>query len=202
MTDIRAIAQSYIAEGWSVIPIASGKKAATGKWNGTVYAAAHFNDGDGIAGKCGQASGDRVCVDCDDRTAVTAASRLLPQTLIEGRQGNPDSHHWFIASGAKHASYKHLKDDQNRERTIIELLATGQYAMLPPSVHPSGEVRTWSGQRPLCLVQMGAGSENAEPMSTRRGANAAYRPTGSSPTQTAGASSSSHHTVDHNSGQR
>lgn len=150
---IKAIAQELIADGWAVIPIPKGSKAATGKWNETVYGPDDFATDEGIAAKCGAPSGDRVCVDCDDLAAVTAAEIMLPYSLVEGRPGKPDSHHWFIATGAKHVTYKHLKDDQGRENTIIELLATGQYALVPPSLHPSGEQRAWSKERPIMRIE-------------------------------------------------
>jgi hypothetical protein len=138
---LRQIAQRYIDAGFAVVPIPAGQKAATGSWNVTTYAADDITEG--VALKCGAPSGDRVCVDCDTEAATAVAQRLLPRTACEGRKSRPSSHWWYLSPAAKHLTFKGLKNDQGKQQTIIEILATGNYALVPPTVHPSGEPREW-----------------------------------------------------------
>lgn len=147
---IREEAQRLIDDGWSVVPLPAGQKAATGPWNVTTYSADDITDG--VAAKCGAPSGDRVCVDHDVPAAVVASSILLPRTRLEGRSGRPNSHAWFICPDAKHRSFRSLKNSRNEQPTIIEILATNQYAAIPPSVHPTGELREWMNDEPLLKI--------------------------------------------------
>ena len=85
---INEIAQAYIDQGWSVVPLRKGEKRASDSWNRKTYAANAFKTDDGIAGKCGEPSGWRVDVDLDHPLAVEIAPLLLPQTdLMHGRPG-------------------------------------------------------------------------------------------------------------------
>ncbi|HXT69386.1 MAG TPA: AAA family ATPase [Vicinamibacterales bacterium] len=134
------LAQSYIDDGWSILPVPSGRKKATRKWNVEDYLAADIVDG--IGGKCGKPSSDRICVDLDCDAAITAADILLPLTRCEGRRSRPASHRWYVCPDAKHRTYDFLKTGDASGR-IAEILVNG-YAVLPPTIHPCGEAREWS----------------------------------------------------------
>jgi len=120
---IRDLAQQYIADGWAVVPVPDGKKAST-SWRKTTYTPEDFNDGDNIAGKCGEPSGWRVDVDCDAPEAVIAAAMLFPKTgLVHGRRGKPESHYWVICEGIKTTQFTGIfRDDPAEQQRFMGLV--------------------------------------------------------------------------------
>lgn len=155
MADIQDIAKQYIISGWQVVPLVKGEKRASSNWRKIVYTPDNFNPTDGIAGKCGAPSGNRVDIDCDAMEAIAAAKILLPSTgLIHGRLSKPDSHYWYICEGIKTTQFTDVKDSSGKTSMLVEIRSTGGYTVLPPSRHPSGEGLTWSLERdPMDLDQ-------------------------------------------------
>jgi hypothetical protein len=147
MTPIREVAEAYIKEGWAVVPLVPGEKKANTKWQSKIYMPDDFPADAGIAGKCGEPSGDRVDVDLDHPYAVLVAPFFLPDTqLIHGRPGKPDSHWWYVCEGIKTRQYTGLKQADGAKAMLVEIRASG-YTALPPSGHPSGDVLAWTIER-------------------------------------------------------
>ena len=147
-TDIRLVAQQYIADGWAVLPLRKGQKRASGSWRHKTYEAKQFRDGDTIAAKCGPASGHRIDVDLDALEAVHAAPVFLPDTgRIHGRTGKPRSHYWYRGPLARSMSFTDVDGT-----TLVEIRADdGHYTALPPSTHPAG-VYFWDADGPELLI--------------------------------------------------
>lgn len=144
MSDIRQVAQTYIDAGYAVVPLVTGEKRASSSWQKKTYTAADFKPDDGIALKCGEASGWLVDVDLDSVEAIEAAKLLLPHTgLVHGRPGKPDSHYWFICEGVKTTQFA----DAGKGGMLVEIRSTGGYTAVPPSGHPSGDILAWVLQR-------------------------------------------------------
>jgi putative DNA primase/helicase len=132
---IRELAQAYIDEGWAVVPLRKGEKRASTPWQKRTY----------TAGKCGSPSAFRVDIDLDSREAVAAAARLMPDTpLVHGRPGKPLSHFWVICEDAKTTQFTDVRDASGKTAMLAEIRSDGGYTMLPPSIHPSGEVLAWA----------------------------------------------------------
>ena len=142
-TDILNAALAYAQRGWSVIPIWPGTKRAAGKWrdyqkrrpNRTELDSWFGNGGDfGLAVVLGKVSGGLVCRDFDDKAGYETwaamfadlAKALPTVATARGR------HVYFRAQLLR--SLK-LPDGEYR--------ANGNYVLLPPSRHPSGELYTW-----------------------------------------------------------
>jgi hypothetical protein len=128
---------------------------------------------DGIGIVCGPLSGPdecaTTCIDLDNPDALPLADQYLPATgMVEGRKGKQQSHRWYTVPltsiPAEHHShaiqsapvmlreYYHpgprttsFRDAQGKE--IVRLIGTGGQAVVPPSMHESGERREWVGGR-------------------------------------------------------
>lgn len=139
-------AQQYLAKGYSPIPIPCGSKAPTmPKWQELRFCQAdlhtHFGDATNIGLLLGRPSGNLVDVDIDAPEALTLADAFLPTTgMIHGRPGNPRSHLWYRPSEAIPPKKFSAPDGS----CLIEIRSTGQQTVVPPSVHPSGEVVAWA----------------------------------------------------------
>jgi hypothetical protein len=103
----------------------------------------------------GELSGGLLDVDLDHyRTARLKDYFLPPTPARSGRPGKPNSHYWYIAEeGTLPGLRKHLmprvQDDQGKWKpgpVIVELRSTGGQTAVPPSVHPSGELYSWTGE--------------------------------------------------------
>ncbi|MDP9479557.1 MAG: bifunctional DNA primase/polymerase [Actinomycetota bacterium] len=93
-----------------------------------------------IGVKLGEPSGDLVVVDLDVPEAIALAPLFLPRTgSVSGRPGKPRSHWHYVAEGTPKRSF----GDVARKAALVEVLSTGQQAIMPPSVHPSGERYGW-----------------------------------------------------------
>lgn len=153
MSDVRFWVKRYLDEGWSPIPIPSGEKGPrVSGWESKTFAVSDFSDTDNIGVHLGKTG--LYDVDLDDKMAAIAADILLPNTArVSGRPGKPRSHRFFTSDERiEHAVYHGLGGNND---TIVELRGWSKsgaptQTVIPPSVHPSGELVTWdSDQKPL-----------------------------------------------------
>lgn len=143
MSSAKAAAR-YIERGWAPIPVPAGaKNPGRDGWQdlriGLEDIPRYFNNGQNIGLHCGEPSGWLVCADLDVAEARKLAERFLTPTLTSGRESTPDSHLWYIAEGAQHATFKDLDNSM-----LLELRSTGHHTLVAPSTHPSGESYRWS----------------------------------------------------------
>lgn len=146
MSDTRFLVRRYISEGWSVLPIPSGRKAPEVKdWVTRTFAEEDFQADDNIGIRLGEPSGNLVDVDLDCPEAVLAARTIMiPTPRMHGRESVGVSHYWYTSDIPK--SERWLDTDG---KVLVELRSTGGQTVVPPSLHPSGERLFWlvDGQR-------------------------------------------------------
>lgn len=148
-----AAALAFIKRKFAPVSVEPRDKAGIGNWaNETVTPenAARYFDGQQNVGLClGAASGGLTDVDLDCEEAVALAPRLLPPTsMISGRAGNPRSH-WFYLSDLHESEEGASIQYRDLDGAVICELRTGgggaaALTVVPPSVHPSGELIEWS----------------------------------------------------------
>jgi putative DNA primase/helicase len=148
-SDVRNAAWAYVQRGFSVVPIPSGKNHPTIRdWQNLRLRSKElkqwFSDAAGIGLLLKPSK--LLDVDIDSPEASVAADFLLPETaLVQGRRGNPRSHHYFRrAESAHNQSYADPRRGGQGERAmLVELRAVG-CTMAPPSRHTrSGEAIKW-----------------------------------------------------------
>jgi hypothetical protein len=138
-------AQNYVAAGWKPVPVPARQKGPVVKgWQTLRLTVSDLPKVFGTTGNIGlilgEASGGLVDIDLDCEEAIVAAPGFLTDTLmIHGRPSKPSSHWWYIASPIPN-SERFLNLDGT---CIAELRSTGGQTIVPPSVHPSGEVIGW-----------------------------------------------------------
>lgn len=149
MSDAKIIARRYINEGWQVLPIPRGEKGPrASNWQTRVFSEEDFQVDDNIGVRLGEPSKGLTDIDLDCKEAIEIAPKLLLATnRIHGRPSKPRSHYWYIAPGAKS---KQFKDTDGT--VLVELRSTGGQTVLPPSVHPSGEIIQWVIDREINTV--------------------------------------------------
>jgi hypothetical protein len=135
-------ARAYVQRGWSVIPVPRGEKAPhIAGWPslrlGECDLSAHFSNGKNVGVILGSASGGLCDVDLDSPEALAAADFFLPPTgFVFGRAQKPRSHRFYRCDVPPTPEKLSAPDGG----TLIELRAAGQQTILPPSIHPSGEL--------------------------------------------------------------
>jgi hypothetical protein len=171
MGDVYQWAREYRDRGFAVCRIGPGEKRPTYKgWNRRSLEPDEFDHGDNIGLQAGAISGNLVCVDLDHADVLQQADRYLPQTgMVEGRQGKPRSHHWFVvkdippeltaparvAGGLGGPRTRRFKTPEGI--TLIDFLGTGSQAVVPASVWLSRdgakrESREWDRLRDPAVV--------------------------------------------------
>lgn len=160
-----SFARHAIERGWSPIPIPAGSKAPeTGGWQHLRFSSPRqvteaFGGETNVGLLLGAASGGLVDVDLDCDEAVSLSTLLLPVTpMVHGRPTNPRSHWWYVGDREiKTARYidpvvqeaikdrrrKGLPADPNLKAMMLELRSTGAQTIVPPSLHPDGDVLEW-----------------------------------------------------------
>lgn len=138
-------ASDYLQRGWAPVPIPIATKAPVirewQKLRVTKETIGQYFNGtrQNIGILLGEPFGGLVDIDLDCPEAVIAARRLLPNSgAVFGRDGNPSSHHLYVCSGAR--TKKYVDPEGN---VLLELRSTGCQTLVPPSVHPSGEIIGW-----------------------------------------------------------
>jgi len=126
---------------FTVIPIKSRAKAPEiSAWQNRRpedFNPAEFDDETNVGVVLGDASGGLIDVDLDCEEALTLAPIFLPPTGFRfGRESKPESHHFY--RGESPGKTVRLADSNGR--TLIECRGNGGQTVVPPSVHPSGEL--------------------------------------------------------------
>lgn len=162
-------AREVILRGFLPIPVPKGQKAPVlsgwqtfrrdgESYTRTIPADASHPDGprivtctldqlfadDGNQGNLnGRASGlADVDHDCAETRALSEAF-LPPTGLVHGRPSSPRSHPWYALDGpCKRLTWKDPLAGEDRAM-LLELRGDKSQTLLPPSIHPSGEVYQW-----------------------------------------------------------
>lgn len=144
-------ALSAFERGWIPVPIATGqKRPSLPQWNHLTYAGpdqirSTFIDPKvgGIGLILGDASRGLVDVDLDHPKARRIAAMFLPPTsMMTGRATTRHSHYWYQITD------EHVPEGTRRYKmpdgsTCVELRSTGGQTVIPPTIHPSGELLLW-----------------------------------------------------------
>ena len=123
-----------------MIPIPHGQKAPVLKnWQRlrvTADTLADYFNGEAqnLGVLLGEPSGGLIDVDLDTDEAVAVAPYYLPETFVYGRGNRPASHYLIEAPGANTRKWQH------GGKMLLELRSTGCQSLIPPSVHPDGDV--------------------------------------------------------------
>lgn len=134
-------AREYVRRGWTVVPIPyKQKRPVLKEWEQVrlteAELAAYFDQPANLGLILGEPSGGLVDVDLDCVEARAIAANYLPTTQAKtGRAGAPDSHWWYISTGAKTNQHR----DPVTRQMIVELRSTGGQTVVGPSVHPTGQ---------------------------------------------------------------
>jgi putative DNA primase/helicase len=145
---------AYIRRGWFPVPIPPRKKVPKLKnWQNLRLAEndirAHFGRGENVGLLLGQASGGLIDIDLDATQALVVADTFLPMTArIHGRQTRRKSHHWYRCPDL-HQPKKYTDVDGT---SLIEIRTDGQQTLVPPSLHPSGELLRWECEGEPAIV--------------------------------------------------
>lgn len=163
--DIREVARQYLALGLKVVPILNGKKHPNFKdWQLQSFTPENFGgEYSNIGLQFGPMSNDLCDIDLDCDEGRILAPYFLPDTAaVFGRQSAPASHWlyrcdaWKRAESAVQTFDDPVRlasgDDTDHGVRLVELrtgrvrkdgVVIGALSMVPPSVHPSGEVVRW-----------------------------------------------------------
>jgi hypothetical protein len=143
----------YHSYGWMPIPIPKGSKNPNRKgWQNERWSRDdlphRFNNGQNAGLLLGEPSGGLVDVDLDCPKALAIADEILPATgMISGRAASPRSHRWYKCNpltGTVKLIDPSLANTDERAM-IVEFRSTGGQTVVPPSLHPSGELYQWYG---------------------------------------------------------
>jgi hypothetical protein len=138
-------ARKYTRWGWRVIPIPPKKKGPVLQgWQRLRLKKSEipeYFDAQGNVGVLlGKPSKGLVDIDLDSEEAIFLASHFLPETgRIHGRESKPNSHYWYRTAPTPTP----LKFCDVDNACLVEIRSTGQQTIVPPSVHPSGELVRW-----------------------------------------------------------
>jgi hypothetical protein len=142
------IAKKYTKWGWRVVPVPPKEKGPRLKgWQklrlDQSEISEYFDARDNIGILLGQPSEDLADIDIDCHQAIFLAPHFLPKTRrVHGRKSKPNSHYWFHVTPVP-TPQKFCDVDGT---CLVELRSTGQQTIVPPSIHPSGELIRWSAK--------------------------------------------------------
>jgi hypothetical protein len=142
---MRTLLEAYMSRGWSLIPIPRGAKGPLMRgWqnfrlkrNDIPY---YFREPTNVGVLLGEPSGGLTDVDLDCPEAVELAPAFLPYASTFGRASKRRSH-WLYVTDAEKTLRLQVKGE-----TFVELRSNGAQTVLPPSVHPSGELVEWGNE--------------------------------------------------------
>jgi hypothetical protein len=149
VTAARDWAREYRGRGWAVCRLKAGEKRPTYRgWNLRSLEPEEFRDGDNVGVQTGPLSGGLVLADLDHPDTLAVADKYLPPTgTVDGRDGKPASHRWFLATnvppeltapptaaagvpGVRPATKRFRRPDKT---TLVELLGCGMQGAAPAS---------------------------------------------------------------------
>jgi hypothetical protein len=151
----------YLSRGWTPIPLPQGSKNPNRKgWQKERWALDDlphcFNNGQNIGLLLGEPSSGLVDVDLDCPEAICIADYLLPATdMISGRAGAPLSHRWYTCNPPAPTTQflDPLLAKMDDRAMIVEFRSTGGQTVVPPSIHPTGEIYQWYSELSPSLVK-------------------------------------------------
>jgi hypothetical protein len=139
-TSVAAAAWYYRAEGFGVLPLPHASKACRiPEWP-------HYSVKDDELAAAFQApcnvgvllgGSGYTDVDVDSELADPFLGWLPPTRAVWGRASRPRSHHLYRC-------IKKTRAFKNSSGVILEIRSQGCYAVVPPSVHPTGESYVWN----------------------------------------------------------
>ena len=138
-------ARQILALGLTPIPVPKGKKGAVKpNWIGLKYDSDFalqetFSNPTNI----GVLIGEYIDIDCENNLISELSQEFLPKTAFAwGRPGNPHSHMLFKPTSGR--LKKTLKFSSLDKELWLELRTGNYQSLIPPSVHPEGDVYAWS----------------------------------------------------------
>src|SRR5215208_465081 len=138
-------AAALIEEGYYPIPIPAGTKGPTvPEWEQRAFKATAFRAG----GNIGLHHVNIAAVDRDCPETYALRDRFLPKTFRTGHGETPESHSWYLVTDGE-PSFLQFRDG----KMMVELrYGKGKQTVIPPSVHPSGEVYTAGNDLPVAAI--------------------------------------------------
>ncbi len=139
-------ALEYLALGWCPVPLVDGqKRPAASNWETAQFDPNEIGEvfpGKNVGLRLGPASDGLVDIDFDDPFAPHAASKFLPDTQKTFGRGSGATHALYRCEDLPEKASVNFTDPEHG--TLIEIRAQGnQQTMVPPSIHPSGDVLEW-----------------------------------------------------------
>lgn len=134
------VALDATRRGLSPVPLGEGSKRPSGgpAWNKVIIGEndieEFFSDGENVGVLWGKPSGWVVDVDLDCSQAIVAASSLLPETFIYGRERRPRSHYIYRSRDCPTAKFI-----VPGGAVLVEVRSTGKQSVWPGSVGPEGD---------------------------------------------------------------
>ena len=162
MPNVLAAAHDYVSRGWNPVPYAPYKKAPGDPgWAERVVTDADvdrlFAGDHNIGAMLGKTSGGLTDVDLDSREATVIAPMMMPLTLSRcGRASKPLGHLLYFTTLWQSQNKAAIQftdpdpDPSSKDKAMLLEVRCGggnkaAQTMLPPSIHPSGEVVEWCG---------------------------------------------------------
>lgn len=151
-TTVADAARAYLKRGFAPVPVPFREKGPIIKgWQTLKVTDAeidrYFPDPAGNIGlSLGAMSNGLIDVDLDCREACVVAPYLLPDTeMVHGRTNSRAAHYWYrTASPLQTKRFNDVGKTKDGEKAVIvEVRSSGAQTIVPPSVHPSGEVLAW-----------------------------------------------------------
>lgn len=158
-------AKEYITVGWEPLRLPPREKRPKGPWkqqrkwtNAEIDDAFCGNANIGVA--LGDRSGGLIDIDFDCAEAAEFGRILLADLPAFGRPSSPESHRVANCALDKNRYVFQMVDEVAKRSSLarsvlLEIRANGHQTVFPPSVHPSGERVTWSGD-PAAIPQITA----------------------------------------------
>ena len=149
-------AQHYDRRAWPLVKYPAGSKGPRARgWQNSTVPPQQFAAGDNIGIILGARAGGLVDLDLDTPAARLIARRLLPEGWLRwsaGRAGHgrgTPGHYFVIIRDLPLDFTRRALNDQppaGKPTNVLEMRASRHQTMMPPSVHPSGEIIEWTDE--------------------------------------------------------
>lgn len=142
----------YKSLGWEPLVLPAREKKPKGKWGNLAERTDEdllraFSPVSNIGIALGERSGGLIDVDFDWPEAAWIGREVLGDLPSFGRAGSPSSHRLAIGRLRKNAHFQIPPSAagliSSDRMMVLELRGNGLQTMVPPSVHPSGELVRW-----------------------------------------------------------